>query len=98
MSFYLFAQDGQYDRLESLISRNRTAVDARDPMTGDTPLIVAARGGRRDMIELLLNHGADLTLQNDSGESALDVASPALKKHILGESSTSFLQLATILC
>ena len=77
-------QDGQYSRLESLISRKRTAVDAKDPMTGDTPLIIAARNGHERMVDLLLTHGADLTLQNDNGESALDLASPTLRKHILG--------------
>ena len=54
-------------------------------MTGDTPLIIAARNGHEDIVEMLLNHGADLTLQNDNGESALDVASPALRKSILSE-------------
>ena len=53
-------------------------------MTGDTPLIIAARNGHERMVDLLLNHGADLTLQNDIGESALDLASPQLRKHILG--------------
>ena len=53
-------------------------------MSGDTPLIIAARNGRQDIVELLLNHGADLTLQNDSDESALDMATPSLKKNILG--------------
>lgn len=54
-------------------------------MTGDTPLIIAARNGNTEIVEMLLNHGADLTLQNDSGESALDVASPGLRKHVLSE-------------
>ena len=54
-------------------------------MTGDTPLIIASRNGHQDMVEMLLNHGADLTLQNDNGENALDVASPALRKNILSK-------------
>ena len=53
-------------------------------MTGDTPLIIAARNGHQRMVDLLLNCGADLTLQNDNGESALDLTSPELRKHILG--------------
>ena len=54
-------------------------------MTGDTPLIIAARSGRQKMVDLLLDRGADMTLQNDNGENALDVASPSLRKHILGK-------------
>ena len=40
-------QDGQYERLENLLSQHRSAVNARRHMTGDTPLIAAARNGHR---------------------------------------------------
>lgn len=37
-----------------------------------------------EMIKLLLRYGADITVQNDSDETALDVASPRIKKVLLG--------------
>ena len=40
-------QEGRYERVESLLSQNRSAVDARCHLTGDTPLIAAARKGHR---------------------------------------------------
>ena len=40
-------QEGRYERVESLLSQNHSAVDARCHLTGDTPLIAAARNGHR---------------------------------------------------
>ena len=37
------------------------------------------------VVELLIKQGADVTLQNDSEEGALDVTSPVIRKAILGE-------------
>ena len=37
------------------------------------------------VVELLIKQGADVTLQNDSEEGALDVTSPEIRKAILGE-------------
>lgn len=45
-----------------------------DAIDGDTPLIRAARHGRRAIVSLLLSHGADPARHNLSGQSALDVA------------------------
>lgn len=36
------------------------------------------------VVDLLLQAGADVTLANDNEETALDVSSPPLRKHILG--------------
>ena len=40
-------QEGRYERVEGLLLQNRSAVDARCHLTGDTPLIAAARNGHR---------------------------------------------------
>lgn len=42
--------------------------------TGMTPLMMAVVGGHRDVVSILLDAGADTTIRNRSGETALDEA------------------------
>lgn len=49
-------------------------VDNVDGLTGDTPLLAAARSGQPSMCQLLLTHGADLEAFNQDGEGAMDLA------------------------
>lgn len=71
------------DRLSSLLIQSPESVYARCPSSGDTPLIIAARLGYMDAVQLLLKHGADATIQNDAEETALEVASAAMRKDML---------------
>ncbi|KAF2790699.1 ankyrin, partial [Melanomma pulvis-pyrius CBS 109.77] len=48
----------------------RPAIDSAD-CTGRTPLIIAAKNGHNDLVELLLKCGADHTLRDSSGRTAL---------------------------
>lgn len=48
-------------------------VDARDA-TGATPLMIAACGGKEDLVHELLSHGADPTLVDDKKRGALAIA------------------------
>ena len=48
-------------------------IDAESP-NQTTPLMMAARGGHILTVKLLLDEGADATLKNDQGLSALDLA------------------------
>ncbi|KAK8113552.1 hypothetical protein PG984_014078 [Apiospora sp. TS-2023a] len=41
---------------------------------GETPLMVVARRGRADLVQLLLRHGADIYLMNAMGQTAVDYA------------------------
>ena len=49
-------------------------VDAPDPQTGRTPLMLAVTYGYRSNVVALMSHGADVHLKDKSGKSALDMA------------------------
>ena len=49
--------------------------------------MLACREEHVEVIQLLLRYEADVTLQNDSDETALDIASPKIRKVLLGKLS-----------
>lgn len=51
-----------------------TPVDATDPALGGQPLRTAAWNGRPASVRRLLEHGADPTLRDDEGRTALDLS------------------------
>lgn len=53
-------------------------INARDQQ-GRPALLMAATHGATSVIELLLEHGADLTSKNNANESALDIAKKSLE-------------------
>ncbi len=57
-------------------------IDAEAP-NKNTPMMMAAYGGHIFTVKLLLNEGADPTLRNDRGLSALDLAAHANHKDIV---------------
>jgi ankyrin repeat protein len=59
--------------IEMLIEHN-VDVDAKDNISGKTALMIAARGGEVETVTLLLELGADRTVTDDNGSSALDYA------------------------
>lgn len=77
-------QDGQLRRLKSLIASSPASINARCPSSGDTPLIVAAREGHAEVVEFLLRQGADVTIQNDVDETAMEVTTEKIRNLILG--------------
>ena len=54
-------------------ARESAYIDAESP-NGTTPLMMAARYGSEKAVQLLINEGADLTLKNQLGLTALDFA------------------------
>ncbi|WP_442782554.1 ankyrin repeat domain-containing protein [Collimonas fungivorans] len=48
-------------------------IDAGSP-NNTTPIMMAARGGKIETVKLLLDSGADVTLKNDVGMTAIDLA------------------------
>jgi ankyrin repeat protein len=49
-------------------------VNSQDPNTGDTPLMIAARTGRPDVVDFLIEKDANKHLKNKNRETALSIA------------------------
>jgi uncharacterized protein len=49
-------------------------LDEREPTSGSTPLISAVTFDRREAAKVLIDEGADLTIQNKEGSTALHIA------------------------
>lgn len=68
----LQAAEGDVQRMQSLMHEGHSA-DAQGPR-GETALMLAARNGHTEVIELLLAGGADPLLKTASGSTAEDIA------------------------
>ncbi|WMD22536.1 ankyrin repeat domain-containing protein [Achromobacter seleniivolatilans] len=66
------ASKGQMEMARMLLGK-KAMVNAPAP-GGETPLMMAALGGNKDMVDLLLKSGADLTTRDLKGQSAADWA------------------------
>ena len=69
---HLAATSGQAKVVEALLARG-VKLDGRDA-EGNTPLLAALAAGRLDMADALLDKGADVTLANKGGATALHLA------------------------
>ncbi|XP_076113862.1 uncharacterized protein LOC143082178 isoform X1 [Mytilus galloprovincialis] len=84
--FLSAARDGDYEKIENFLQRRSdclVSVDVKDKRTGNTPLIWASKRGHTKIVQLLLKHGADVTLRNYENQTAVDVASSAIKLVLL---------------
>ena len=63
----------QHTAIIALLLENHAYIDATSP-NGTTPLMMAAHYGSNDAVQLLLDEGADPTLKNELGLSAVDFA------------------------
>ena len=61
------------DEIVQMLLDASAYIDAGSP-NNTTPLMMAARGGKILTVKLLLDSGADATLKNDVGMSAIDFA------------------------
>ena len=69
---YAASGGGHVDVMRALLE-NHAYIDAESP-NGTTPLMMAAQYGSPDVVKLLLEEGADPTLKNQQGLSAVDFA------------------------
>ncbi|MES2102815.1 MAG: ankyrin repeat domain-containing protein [Pseudomonadota bacterium] len=67
----------------SVLLENYAYIDAASP-NHTTPLMMAVRSGKTPAVQLLLDEGADVTLKNDVGMTALDFAVDLELKEISG--------------
>ncbi len=63
---------GHIDVVEELLTRG-VDVNFQDPMTGWTPLLNAVLVPNLEMIDILLKHGANVTVQFNNGENVFDL-------------------------
>ena len=76
------AAAGDVDALEELIVERR--IDINTPLVGDgTPLLIAARAGRRDAVQWLLDRGADPNASSPGDGNALIAAAGASEVEII---------------
>jgi ankyrin repeat protein len=70
-------------------------VDARSPI-GTTPLMAAAGSGSVEVVELLLDGGADRALKDDAGKTALDYVAVAETKGVAAERAAALRRMLSI--
>ena len=68
-----------YIALFTLLLQRGADPNVADPDTGETPLMIAALAADVDLVELLLEYGADVTQVNSAGQSVLDMLGQARK-------------------
>jgi type II secretory pathway predicted ATPase ExeA len=66
------AGNGRIEAMRVLLELARVEIDRRDP-AGWTALMYAAAAGHADAVRLLLAHGADRTIRDPQGRTAIDL-------------------------
>ena len=66
---------GLYEKVYDCIVKDKININERDEDTGNPPLIAAVSENNKEIVELLLNHGADVNCKDwTSKNTALDIA------------------------
>lgn len=73
---------GNYNVVEFLIKENYFDVNSND-LVGDTALIVATKNNQAQIVQLLLELGADKSLKDSSGKTAYDYAVESNNKDVI---------------
>lgn len=81
INIFTLIRRGLYDNVYNCIERDKVNVNQRDDDTGNPPLIVAVEENQKEIVTLLLNHGANPNITDWTGKNtALDIAEQ--KNHI----------------
>ena len=67
-------QNKNYGVLAFLFDKDIVDINAQEPPFGETAMMRAAKLGNLEMVDFLLSYGADKTLQDNEGKTALDHA------------------------
>ena len=87
------AEGGARESCRALLDMG-VAIDTRNP-SGGTPLMVAAGSGSVEVAQLLLDRGADRTLKDSAGKTALDYLSAAEAKGVSADRIEALQRLLT---
>ncbi|XP_067650463.1 ankyrin repeat domain-containing protein 50-like [Haliotis asinina] len=65
---------GELERVKRIICGDLVEVNIRDKRNGRTPLMVAAKKGRKEVVDFLMSVGASVSQADDEGNTILDWA------------------------
>lgn len=90
-------EKGYKEIIKILLDRKKVDVNCViNAATGDTSLICAVRNNSKDIVAILLAHGANVNVKNKNGETSLSVAPNREIKDLLLSASTAKLSLVPI--
>ncbi|XP_031570954.1 ankyrin-1-like isoform X2 [Actinia tenebrosa] len=76
--FLKAAKNGEEERIRNFLARSsknsNVNLNYKDKTTGNTAVVLAASRNHVNIVKMLLNYGADITLLNDQGQSIFDLA------------------------
>jgi ankyrin repeat protein len=65
---------GSIEVVELLIQKGATINSISSQQKHSTPVMIAAAAGHADVVQILIDHGADLTITNGDGSTVLEIA------------------------
>ena len=90
------AHDGNFEALKQCVSSG-VHVDSKCPTGGYTPLICASVTGHAEIVQFLLQHGADINIADNLGFTPLSAAISEDKPEIV-TILKAFINLVGLLC
>eukprot|EP01137_Pigoraptor_chileana_P033754 Opistho-2@25115 len=66
-----------------LLANEEVNIDARDPQSGLTPLMVAATFSKKSIVSVLLFHGADASVHNRDKQTVLDLVGGDMRHSLI---------------